>query len=137
LIVEKKDSFKKKLKEVLLNEMERKADYRFKIELLGNRDELFAYNVVSPEMVFINLDLIEGEFGEIDLPDFVAETIFVLLVSDEGGAKIKKSIETLKNHGHYFIEEFFLIDNYSTKILQLFCRDLIDKMITKRHNNRK
>ncbi len=87
-------------------------------------------------MVFINLNLIEEDFPKIEtLTSFDHDTFIVLLISDEGGVHIKNAIKIFEKHQHYFFDEHFLIDNYTSNILQLFCRDLIKKMIHKWSNN--
>lgn len=136
LIAEKQMVFRMKLKDILLRECERQPDYQFKIDWVSNREELVAYNKLDINMVFINLSLIEEDFESIEnLTDFNSETFFVLLISDEGGVHIKKATQVFNRYQHYFFDEHFLIDNYSSSIMQLFCRDLIKKMISKRFNN--
>lgn len=136
LIAEKQMSFKMKLKDILLRECERQPDYQFKIEGVSNCEELIAYNKLNINMVFINLSLLDVDFDKIEsLTDFNSDTFFVLLISDEGGVHIKSAIQVFNKYQHYFFDEHFLIDNYSANIMQLFCRDLIKKMIGKRFNN--
>jgi hypothetical protein len=136
LIAEKQTSFRIELKDILQREFEKQSDHQFKIDLVSNLNELISYNKSSTVMVFINLNLIETDFSKIEtLTGFSDDTFIVLLISDEGGALIKNAIKVFNKHLHYFFDAHFLIDNYSSNILQLFCRDLIKKMILKWSQN--
>jgi hypothetical protein len=53
----------------------------------------------------------------------------VLLISNEGGQRIKDIIKNFKNHSSEFMGAHLLKDNYSDNILHIFSRMFLDNII--------
>ncbi|MEX1192271.1 MAG: hypothetical protein WEA99_09875 [Brumimicrobium sp.] len=53
----------------------------------------------------------------------------VILISNEGGQRIKEIIKNFKNHSSTFMGAHLLKDNYSDNILHIFSRMFLDNII--------
>jgi two-component SAPR family response regulator len=81
------------------------------------------------DLAFLDDKVVTDENLLAEIHESNPNCFFVLLVSVEGGQRIKDVIKNFKKKSNIFMSAYLLKDNYSDNILQMFCKMFLDNII--------